>query len=151
MFPRIGPDHAECEWCALSFVDIGAHSRVLVAGGIASEPVCRTASNSITTRTRTLRGAAARLGVSACKTNGSRDRKLTRHHSFPISHAGRGHAMHISPAKAYLLPEGGSGRFRGGFSAYAKQIVANARKLAAEFPQAGFRMGPGAARTIISS
>src|SRR5437016_167210 len=81
---------------------------------------------------KTLRGP--RGGLVLCKTQFAKD--LDRI-TFPGTQGGP--LMHIIAAKAVCLKEAADP----GFHEYAKQIVANARKLAAEIAQAGFRIVTG--------
>jgi glycine hydroxymethyltransferase len=115
---------------ALFFVDM-AHIAGLVAGGMHPSPVPHADFVSTTTH-KTLRGP--RGGLVLCKTQYAKE--LDRI-TFPGTQGGP--LMHIIAAKAVCLKEAADP----GFSEYAKQIVANARKLAAEISKAGFRIVTG--------
>ena len=115
---------------ALFFVDM-AHIAGLVAGGMHPSPVAHADFVSTTTH-KTLRGP--RGGLVLCKTQFAKE--LDRI-TFPGTQGGP--LMHIIAAKAVCLKEAADP----GFSEYAKQIVANARKLAAEISKAGFRIVTG--------
>jgi glycine hydroxymethyltransferase len=115
---------------ALFFVDM-AHIAGLVAGGMHPSPVPHADFVSTTTH-KTLRGP--RGGLVLCKTQFAKE--LDRI-TFPGTQGGP--LMHIIAAKAVCLKEAADP----GFSEYAKQIVANARKLAAEISEAGFRIVTG--------
>ncbi len=115
---------------ALLFVDM-AHIAGLVAGGMHPSPVPHADFVSTTTH-KTLRGP--RGGLVLCKTQYAKE--LDRI-TFPGTQGGP--LMHIIAAKAVCLKEAADP----GFREYAKQIVANARKLAAEISKAGFRIVTG--------
>src|ERR1700724_1438129 len=115
---------------ALFFVDM-AHIAGLVAGGMHPSPVPHADFVSTTTH-KTLRGP--RGGLVLCKTQYAKE--LDRI-TFPGTQGGP--LMHIIAAKAVCLKEA----VDPGFREYAKQIVANARKLAAEISKAGFRIVSG--------
>ena len=115
---------------ALFFVDM-AHIAGLVAGGMHPSPVPHADFVSTTTH-KTLRGP--RGGLVLCKTQFAKE--LDRI-TFPGTQGGP--LMHIIAAKAVCLKEAADP----GFGEYAKQIVANARKLAAEISKAGFRIVTG--------
>ena len=115
---------------ALLFVDM-AHIAGLVAGGMHPSPVPHADFVSTTTH-KTLRGP--RGGLVLCKTQYAKE--LDRI-TFPGTQGGP--LMHIIAAKAVCLKEAADP----GFREYAKQIVANARKLAAEIARAGFRIVTG--------
>jgi len=115
---------------ALFFVDM-AHIAGLVAGGMHPSPVPHADFVSTTTH-KTLRGP--RGGLVLCKTQFAKE--LDRI-TFPGTQGGP--LMHIIAAKAVCLKEAADP----GFSEYAKQIVANARRLAAEISKAGFRIVTG--------
>jgi len=115
---------------ALFFVDM-AHIAGLVAGGMHPSPVPHADFVSTTTH-KTLRGP--RGGLVLCKTQYAKE--LDRI-TFPGTQGGP--LMHIIAAKAVCLKEAADP----GFGEYAKQIVANARKLAAEISKAGFRIVTG--------
>jgi glycine hydroxymethyltransferase len=115
---------------ALFFVDM-AHIAGLVAAGVHPSPVPHADFVSTTTH-KTLRGP--RGGLVLCKQQFAKD--LDRI-TFPGTQGGP--LMHIIAAKAVCLKEAADP----GFREYAKQIVANARKLAAEIARAGFRIVSG--------
>jgi glycine hydroxymethyltransferase len=115
---------------ALFFVDM-AHIAGLVAGGVHPSPVPHADFVSTTTH-KTLRGP--RGGLVLCKTQYAKE--LDRI-TFPGTQGGP--LMHIIAAKAVCLKEAADP----GFREYAKQIVGNARKLAAEISRAGFRIVTG--------
>jgi glycine hydroxymethyltransferase len=115
---------------ALFFVDM-AHIAGLVAAGVHPSPVLHADFVSTTTH-KTLRGP--RGGLVLCKTQHAKE--LDRI-TFPGTQGGP--LMHIIAAKAVCLKEAADP----GFREYAKQIVANARKLAAEIARAGFRIVTG--------
>src|SRR5260370_3098660 len=115
---------------ALFFVDM-AHIAGLVAGGMHPSPVPHAAFVSTTTH-KTLRGP--RGGLVLCKAQYAKE--LDRI-TFPGTQGGP--LMHIIAAKAVCLKEAAEP----GFREYAKQIVANAKKLAAEITKAGFRIISG--------
>jgi glycine hydroxymethyltransferase len=115
---------------ALLFVDM-AHIAGLVAGGMHPSPVPHADFVSTTTH-KTLRGP--RGGLVLCKTQFAKE--LDRI-TFPGTQGGP--LMHIIAAKAVCLKEAADP----GFREYAKQVVTNARKLAAEISKAGFRIVTG--------
>jgi glycine hydroxymethyltransferase len=115
---------------ALFFVDM-AHIAGLVAGGMHPSPVPHADFVSTTTH-KTLRGP--RGGLVMCKQQFAKD--LDRI-TFPGTQGGP--LMHIIAAKAVCLKEAADPSFR----EYAKQIVANAKKLAAEIASSGFRIVSG--------
>jgi glycine hydroxymethyltransferase len=115
---------------ALLFVDM-AHIAGLVAGGMHPSPVPHADFVSTTTH-KTLRGP--RGGLVLCKTQFAKE--LDRI-TFPGTQGGP--LMHIIAAKAVCLKEAADP----GFRAYAQQVVANARALAAEISKAGFRIVTG--------
>ena len=115
---------------ALFFVDM-AHIAGLVAGGMHPSPVPHADYVSTTTH-KTLRGP--RGGLVMCKAQYAKD--LDRI-TFPGTQGGP--LMHIIAAKAVCLKEAAEP----GFREYAKQIVANAQRLAAEITKAGFRIVSG--------
>jgi len=115
---------------ALFFVDM-AHIAGLVAGGVHPSPVPHADFVSSTTH-KTLRGP--RGGLVLCKAQFAKE--LDRI-TFPGTQGGP--LMHIIAAKAVCLKEAADP----GFGDYAKQIVANAQKLAAEIAKAGFRIVSG--------
>ena len=115
---------------ALFFVDM-AHIAGLVAGGMHPSPVPHADFVSTTTH-KTLRGP--RGGLVLCKAQYAKE--LDRI-TFPGTQGGP--LMHIIAAKAVCLKEAAEP----GFREYAKQIVANAQRLAAEIAKAGFRIVSG--------
>src|SRR5258706_12951819 len=115
---------------ALFFVDM-AHIAGLVAGGMHPSPGPHADFVSTTTH-KTLRGP--RGGLVLCKTQFAKE--LDRI-TFPGTQGGP--LMHIIAAKAVCLKEAADPGFRD----YAKQVVTNARKLAAEISKAGFRIVTG--------
>jgi len=115
---------------ALLFVDM-AHIAGLVAAGVHPSPVPHADFVSTTTH-KTLRGP--RGGLVLCKQQYAKE--LDRI-TFPGTQGGP--LMHIIAAKAVCLKEAAQPEFR----EYAKQIVANASKLAAEIAKAGFRIVSG--------
>ena len=115
---------------ALFFVDM-AHIAGLVAGGMHPSPVPHADFVSTTTH-KTLRGP--RGGLVMCKAQYAKE--LDRI-TFPGTQGGP--LMHIIAAKAVCLKEAAEP----GFREYAKQIVANAQRLAAEIAKAGFRIVSG--------
>ena len=115
---------------ALFFVDM-AHIAGLVAGGMHPSPVPHADFVSTTTH-KTLRGP--RGGLVMCKAQYAKE--LDRI-TFPGTQGGP--LMHIIAAKAVCLKEAAEPGFRD----YAKQIVANAKRLAAEIAAAGFRIVSG--------
>ena len=127
-FPRMAEIAREVG--ALFFVDM-AHIAGLVAGGMHPSPVPHADFVSTTTH-KTLRGP--RGGLVLCKQQFAKE--LDRI-TFPGTQGGP--LMHIIAAKAVCLKEAADP----GFREYAKQIVANAQKLAAEIAKAGFRIVSG--------
>ena len=115
---------------ALFFVDM-AHIAGLVAGGMHPSPVPHADFVSTTTH-KTLRGP--RGGLVMCKAQFAKE--LDRI-TFPGTQGGP--LMHIIAAKAVCLKEASEPGFRD----YAKQIVTNAQRLAAEITRAGFRIVSG--------
>ena len=115
---------------ALLFVDM-AHIAGLVAGGMHPSPVPHADYVSTTTH-KTLRGP--RGGLVLCKAQYAKE--LDRI-TFPGTQGGP--LMHIIAAKAVCLKEAAEPGFRD----YAKQIVTNAQRLAAEITKAGFRIVSG--------
>jgi glycine hydroxymethyltransferase len=115
---------------ALRFVDM-AHIAGLVAGGMHPSPVPHADFVSTTTH-KTLRGP--RGGLVMCKQQYAKE--LDRI-TFPGTQGGP--LMHIIAAKAVCLKEAMDPSFR----EYAKQVVANAKALAAEVTRAGFRIVSG--------
>ena len=119
---------------ALFFVDM-AHIAGLVAAGVHPSPVPHADFVSTTTH-KTLRGP--RGGLVLCKQQYAKE--LDRI-TFPGTQGGP--LMHTIAAKAVCLKEAADP----GFREYAQQIVANARKLAAEIAKAGFRIVSGGTDT----
>jgi glycine hydroxymethyltransferase len=115
---------------AIFFVDM-AHVAGLVAGGMHPSPVPHADFVSTTTH-KTLRGP--RGGLVMCKAQFAKE--LDRI-TFPGTQGGP--LMHIIAAKAVCLKEASEPGFRD----YAKQIVTNAQRLAAEITKAGFRIVSG--------
>jgi glycine hydroxymethyltransferase len=115
---------------ALFFVDM-AHIAGLVAGGMHPSPVPHADFVSTTTH-KTLRGP--RGGLVLCKAHYAKE--LDRI-TFPGTQGGP--LMHTIAAKAVCLKEAAEP----GFREYAKQIVVNAQRLAAEIAKAGFRIVSG--------
>jgi glycine hydroxymethyltransferase len=127
-FPRIAETAKAVG--ALFFVDM-AHIAGLVAGGMHPSPVPHADFVSTTTH-KTLRGP--RGGLVLCKAQYAKE---VDRNTFPGTQGGP--LMHIIAAKAVCLKEAADP----GFREYAKQIVANARKLATEISKAGFRIVSG--------
>jgi glycine hydroxymethyltransferase len=115
---------------ALLFVDM-AHIAGLVAAGVHPNPVPHADFVSTTTH-KTLRGP--RGGLVICKQQYAKE--LDRI-TFPGTQGGP--LMHIIAAKAVCLKEAAQPDFR----EYARQIVANAQRLAAAIAKAGFRIVSG--------
>jgi glycine hydroxymethyltransferase len=115
---------------ALLFVDM-AHIAGLVAAGVHPSPVPHADFVSTTTH-KTLRGP--RGGLVLCRQQYAKE--LDRI-TFPGTQGGP--LMHIIAAKAVCLKEAAQPDFR----EYAKQVVANANKLASEISRAGFRIVSG--------
>jgi glycine hydroxymethyltransferase len=127
-FPRMAEIARSVE--ALFFVDM-AHIAGLVAGGVHPSPVPHADFVSTTTH-KTLRGP--RGGLVLCKQQFAKEiDRIT----FPGTQGGP--LMHIIAAKAVCLKEAADPSFR----EYAKQVVANAKKLAVEVANAGFRIVSG--------
>ena len=115
---------------ALLFVDM-AHIAGLVAAGVHPSPVPH--ADFVTTTThKTLRGP--RGGLILCKEKYAKE--LDRS-TFPGVQGGP--LMHIIAAKAVCLREAAEP----GFTAYQKQVVANAKALAAGIARRGFRIVSG--------
>ena len=127
-FPRMAQIARSCG--ALFFVDM-AHIAGLVAGGMHPSPVPHADFVSTTTH-KTLRGP--RGGLVLCKQQFAKE--LDRI-TFPGTQGGP--LMHTIAAKAVCLREAADPSFR----EYAKQIVINAQRLAAEITKAGFRVVSG--------
>src|SRR6187431_1974843 len=108
-----------------------AHIAGLVAAGVHPSPVPH--SDFVTTTThKTLRGP--RGGMVLCRTQYAKDLDRT---TFPGIQGGP--LMHVIAAKAVCLKEA----MEPNFVDYQKQIVANARRLAANLVAAGFRLVSG--------
>ncbi len=115
---------------ALLFVDM-AHIAGLVAAGVHPSPIPHADFVSTTTH-KTLRGP--RGGLVLCRQQYAKE--LDRI-TFPGTQGGP--LMHTIAAKAVCLLEAAQPEFR----EYAKQVVVNARKLAAEIAGAGYRIVSG--------
>jgi glycine hydroxymethyltransferase len=115
---------------AVFFVDM-AHIAGLVAAGIHPSPIPHADFVSTTTH-KTLRGP--RAGLVLCKQKWAKD--LDRI-TFPGTQGGP--LMHTIAAKAVCLKEAMQPEFR----EYQKQVVANAKALAAGVAQRGFRIVSG--------
>jgi len=127
-FPRLAGIARAVE--AILFVDM-AHIAGLVAAGLHPSPVPHAEFVSTTTH-KTLRGP--RGGLVLCKEKYAKELdKLT----FPGTQGGP--LMHIIAAKAVCLKEAMQPDFRD----YQKQVVANARALAAGLASRGFRIVSG--------
>jgi len=108
-----------------------AHIAGLVAAGVHPSPVPH--SDFVTTTThKTLRGP--RGGMVLCRTQYAKDLDRT---TFPGIQGGP--LMHVIAAKAVCLKEA----MEPAFADYQKQIVANAKRLAAALSAAGFRLVSG--------
>ncbi|HLD56061.1 MAG TPA: serine hydroxymethyltransferase [Candidatus Omnitrophota bacterium] len=115
---------------ALLMVDM-AHFAGLVAAGVHPSPVPY--SDVVTTTThKTLRGP--RAGIILCK---EKYAKAIDSAVFPGIQGGP--LMHIIAAKAVALKEAMSAEFK----SYARQIVANAKQLAASLAKLGYRIVSG--------
>src|SRR6187431_2692458 len=115
---------------ALMMTDM-AHIAGLVAAGVHPSPVPH--SDFVTTTThKTLRGP--RGGMVLCRTQYAKDLDRT---TFPGIQGGP--LMHVIAAKAVCLKEA----MEPAFADYQKQIVANAKRLAASQSSAGFRLVSG--------
>jgi glycine hydroxymethyltransferase len=115
---------------ALLFVDM-AHIAGLIAAGIHPSPVPHADFVSTTTH-KTLRGP--RGGLILCREKYAKD--LDRS-TFPGIQGGP--LMHIIAAKAVCLKEAGEP----GFAGYQRQVVANAKALAAAVARRGYRIVSG--------
>ena len=115
---------------ALLFVDM-AHIAGLIAAGVHPNPVPHADFVSTTTH-KTLRGP--RGGFILCRERYAKD--LDRS-TFPGIQGGP--LMHIIAAKAVCLKEAGEP----GFAGYQRQVVANAKALAAAMAKRGFRIVSG--------
>ena len=115
---------------AIFFVDM-AHIAGLVAAGVHPSPIPHADFVSTTTH-KTLRGP--RAGLVLCKQKWAKD--LDRI-TFPGTQGGP--LMHTIAAKAVCLKEAMQPEFR----EYQKQVVANAKALAAGVAQRGFRIVSG--------
>ena len=108
-----------------------AHIAGLVAAGVHPSPVPH--SDFVTTTThKTLRGP--RGGLVLCRAQYAKDLDRT---VFPGIQGGP--LMHVIAAKAVCLKEA----LEPGFADYQRQVVANARRLAANLSGAGFRLVSG--------
>jgi len=119
---------------ALLFVDM-AHIAGLVAAGLQPSPVAHPDFVSTTTH-KTLRGP--RAGMVLCREKYAKD--LDRI-TFPGTQGGP--LVHMIAAKAVCLKEAMQPEFR----EYQKQVVANARALAATLAKQGFRIISGGTDT----
>lgn len=119
---------------ALYLVDM-AHFAGLVAGGVHPSPVPH-AQIVTTTTHKTLRGPRGGMILARSAYAKEIDRSV-----FPGSQGGP--LVHIIAAKAICLHEAMQPEFR----VYAQQVVANARALAAELQQQGFRIVSGGTDT----
>jgi glycine hydroxymethyltransferase len=108
-----------------------AHIAGLVAGGVHPNPVEHADFVTSTTH-KTLRGP--RAGLVLCREKFARDLDRT---VFPGVQGGP--LMHVIAAKAVCFKEAATPEF----AAYQRQIVANARRLAANLAAAGFRLVSG--------
>jgi glycine hydroxymethyltransferase len=115
---------------ALLFVDI-AHIAGLIAAGVHPSPVPHADFVSTTTH-KTLRGP--RGGLILCREKYAKD--LDRS-TFPGIQGGP--LMHVIAAKAVCLKEAAEA----GFADYQRQVVANAKALAAAMARRGFRIVSG--------
>jgi glycine hydroxymethyltransferase len=115
---------------AVFFVDM-AHIAGLVAAGVHPSPVPHADFVSTTTH-KTLRGP--RGGMVLCREKWAKDLDRV---TFPGNQGGP--LEHIIAAKAVCLKEAATPEFR----EYQKQVVANARELAAEIVRQGFRVVTG--------
>lgn len=127
-FPRFAKIAAEVG--AVFFVDM-AHIAGLVAAGVHPSPVPHADFVSTTTH-KTLRGP--RGGMVLCKEKWAKDLDRV---TFPGNQGGP--LEHIIAAKAVCLKEAATPEFR----EYQKQVVANAKELAAEMMRQGFRVVTG--------
>jgi glycine hydroxymethyltransferase len=127
-FPRI---RAAADRVGAPVVTDMAHIAGLVAAGVHPSPVPH--SDFVTTTThKTLRGP--RGGMVLCQERYAKDLDRTL---FPGVQGGP--LMHIIAAKAVCLREAAEP----GFAEYQRQIVTNARRLAAALTTAGFRLVSG--------
>jgi len=127
-FARMGKIAQSVE--ALLFVDM-AHIAGLIAAGVHPNPVPHADFVSTTTH-KTLRGP--RGGLILCREKYAKD--LDRS-TFPGIQGGP--LMHTIAAKAVCLKEAGEP----GFAGYQRQVVANAKALAAAMAKRGFRIVSG--------
>jgi glycine hydroxymethyltransferase len=119
---------------ALYLVDM-AHFAGLVAGGVHPSPVPH--AHIVTTTThKTLRGPRSGLILSKQEFGAAIDKSV-----FPGCQGGP--LVHIIAAKAVCFKEA----LEPGFKAYAAQIVANAKVMAAELAAAGYRIVSGGTDT----
>src|SRR5687767_4228973 len=127
-FPRIA---AVARTVGAPMVVDMAHIAGLVAGGVHPSPIPH--SDFVTTTThKTLRGP--RGGMVLCRESYAKDLDRT---VFPGVQGGP--LMHIIAAKAVCFKEAATPEFAG----YQRQIVANARRLAASLTGHGFRLVSG--------
>ena len=131
-FPRIRA--AADQVGAALFTDM-AHIAGLVAGGVHPSPVPHSDFVGTTTH-KTLRGP--RGGMVLCREQYAKDLDRSL---FPGVQGGP--LMHIIAAKAVCFKEAAGD----GFRAYQKQVVANARALAARFVEKGFDVVSGGTDT----
>ena len=133
-YPRVidfGRIRGIADQCGAAMVTDMAHIAGLVAGGVHPSPVPH--SDFVTTTThKTLRGP--RAGLVLCKEKWAKD--LDRS-VFPGVQGGP--LVHIIAAKAVCFKEA----LEPTFAAYQRQIVANARTLAATIASHGFRLVSG--------
>jgi glycine hydroxymethyltransferase len=133
-YPRVidfGRIRGIADQCGAAMVTDMAHIAGLVAGGVHPSPVPD--SDFVTTTThKTLRGP--RAGLVLCKEKWAKD--LDRS-VFPGVQGGP--LVHIIAAKAVCFKEA----LEPTFAAYQRQIVANARTLAATIASHGFRLVSG--------
>jgi glycine hydroxymethyltransferase len=127
-FPRIAEVAARI--AAPIVVDM-AHIAGLVAGGVHPSPIPYADFVTSTTH-KTLRGP--RAGMVLCRERYAKDLDRT---VFPGVQGGP--LMHIIAAKAVCFKEAATPEF----AAYQRQVVANARRLAAHLTSAGFRLVSG--------
>ncbi|MGH9476029.1 MAG: serine hydroxymethyltransferase [Terriglobales bacterium] len=112
-----------------------AHFAGLVAGGVHPNPVPH-AQIVTTTTHKTLRGPRGGLILAQAALGAAIDKSV-----FPGSQGGP--LVHVIAAKAVCLQEA----MRPDFRTYAAQVVANARVLAAQLQQEGFRIVSGGTDT----
>jgi len=127
-FPRMAKIAQSVD--ALLFVDM-AHIAGLIAAGVHPSPIPYADFVSTTTH-KTLRGP--RGGLILCREKYAKDLDRT---VFPGDQGGP--LMHIIAAKAVCLKEAAEP----GFAGYQRQVVANAKALAAAMAKRGFRIVSG--------